>query len=70
MSSVAITVDRNLSLTFVAAIVEHFVFGAALKGKDAKAVETWYPRFDRIDGDLNQQNRRTKNCSEVLGRPS
>lgn len=50
----AVTVARSSIPMYVANPVEHIVFGADLKGNDAKAVETWYPKFGPLVGDLNK----------------
>ncbi len=51
----AITVAHNSNPKYVANSAEHIVFGADLKGNDAKAVETWYLRFAQLTSDTKYQ---------------
>ena len=56
----AITVARNSNPKYVANSAEHIVFGADLTGNDAKAVETWYPRFDQLASDAKTKSTNKK----------
>ena len=60
MSIGVITVAHSSNPKFVANTVEHIAFGADLKGNDAKAVETWYPRFGQLVGDPKHENDEQK----------
>ncbi len=52
----AITVARSSNRMYVANPVGHIAFGADLRGNDAKAVGSWYPRLDQPVGDLKSQS--------------
>ncbi len=65
----AITVARRSDPMYVANPVGHIAFGADLKGNDAKAVGTWYPRLGQLVGDPKQQIDEPKIASKCsIGR--